>query len=165
MAEGIECDLGPLWREIGRIGIGMVTTRDGDVLRSRPMVASADRDEAALYFFVNCHDHKIAEVAETPEVEVAFVDSKREIYVSVSGRASLVMNREKAREHWSAPAVAWFREGIDDPELRLLRVEVLQAEMWDVDTSMLRKIWEIGRSLGTAHNPDLTENTKFRAKR
>lgn len=161
MTENIERDLGPLWQEIERIRVGMVTTRDGEVLRSRPMVASADREEGALYFFINCHDHKIAEVAEMPEVAVAFVDSKREIYISVSGCASVMVDREKAREHWSAPAMAWFRNDIEDPELRLMRVEVLQAEMWKVDTNPFRKVWEIGRSLGTSHNPDLTENTKF----
>lgn len=161
MPDTIEHDLTPLFTEIDRIAVGMVTTRDGNVMRGRPMRASADAAEEAIYLYSRDEDHKLVEIDRVPDVEIAFVDSEREVYISVSGRATVMRDRGKALEHASREVLAWFENGVDDPALRLIRVEVRQAERWDVNTNPVRKMWELERSLGSDHTPDLTDNVKY----
>lgn len=156
-----ERDLEPLWADIEHIMTGMVTTLDEGLLRSRPMLAFPDKADGALYFFTRADDHKVEEVQRDPRVCVSFVDTKNEIYVSVTGRGSVVADREKARQHATAAAVAWFDDGLDDVNLRLLRVDIEQAERWDVTTNPLRKLWEIALAFETERTPDLAENRKF----
>ena len=47
------------------------------------------------------------------------------------GRAELVRDRAKIEELWNTFAQAWFPDGVDDPHLALLRVEVEQAQYWE----------------------------------
>jgi hypothetical protein len=57
--------------------------------------------------------------------------------VSVSGRARLVRDKDKARELWNPTLRAWFPRGLDDPELALLCVTVTKAEYWDTPNSRM----------------------------
>ncbi|MEJ7595469.1 MAG: pyridoxamine 5'-phosphate oxidase family protein [Planctomycetaceae bacterium] len=46
------------------------------------------------------------------------------IYVSLSGRATLVQDRQLIEELWHEDLRVWFPEGVNDPLLSLLRVDV-----------------------------------------
>ena len=158
----VETNLAPLWTEVERIGLGMVVTHDAGTPRARPMLASVDRKQRALYFFTRAEDHKVEEVSEDQRACVTFVDSTEKIYISVSGRAAILEDRDKAREHWSFASIAWFDDGVDDEDLRLLKISVEQAEKWEADTSLLRTVWEIALSYRTEKTPDLNDDMKFR---
>ncbi|HSR54671.1 MAG TPA: pyridoxamine 5'-phosphate oxidase family protein, partial [Alphaproteobacteria bacterium] len=108
-------------------------------------------------------DHKVGEVRHHSDVCVSFVDTAAEIYISVTGEALVVNNREKAEKHGSLAALAWFEEGVADEDLRLLKVDVRLAEKWDVKANPLEKIWEIMRSQHNPRTPEVTENTKFQS--
>ncbi|MQA64711.1 MAG: hypothetical protein GEU76_02240 [Alphaproteobacteria bacterium] len=154
-------DLESLWSDIAAIRIGMLITHDDGVLRSRPVLICADRNEEALYVFTRAEDHKIPEIERDGRVGVTLVDSAKEIYISVSGEATVLRDPEKARKYAVVEAVAWFEHGVDDEDLRLIRITLDQAERWDVSTNPLRKVWEIARSMKSPHTPDLTDNSKY----
>jgi general stress protein 26 len=154
-------NLDSLWNDIAAIRIGMVTTCDAGVLRSRPVLTSPEREEEVVYFFTRAEDHKIREIGRDGRVCVAFVDSGREIYISVSGEARILDDRDRARKYASPEAIAWFDNGIDDESLRLIRVGLQQAERWDVNANPIRKTWEIVRSMNSPRTPELADNSKF----
>lgn len=117
------------------IPIAMLVTRAGDgTLRARPM-AAPQTDEAdfdgTLWFFTAHHSSKVLELAQAPEVGVVYTDSSGHRYVSLSGRAEVVRDDEKARRLWNPVYREWFPKGLEDPELVLLKVEVTRAEYWD----------------------------------
>lgn len=153
--------LAMLWSDIAAIRVGMLTTHDEGVLRGRPVLICADRDEDAFYIFTRAEDHKIREIERDSRVCVTFVDSGREIYISVSGQATILDDRATARKYAVPDATAWFEHGVDDEDLRLVRISLDQAERWDVSTNPIRKVWEIARSMNSPDTPDLTENSKF----
>ena len=120
------------------IKVAMMTTVEQDgSLRSRPMWTH-DRDfDGELWFFTKEHSPKVDEVEHDHHVSLSYADPAREHYVSVSGRCSLVLGQETARELWNPTLKAWFPQGIDDPELALLRVSVEKAEYWDTPSSRM----------------------------
>jgi len=61
-------------------------------------------------------------------------------YVSVSGTATLVRDRGTIERLWDQLYRAWFPQGVDDPELALLRVRVERAEYWDAPQSTMAEI-------------------------
>jgi len=153
--------LAALWSDMAEIRVGMLTTHDGRILRSRPVLICSDRDEGAFYVFTRAEDHKIPEIERDGRVCVTFVDSGNEIYISVSGEATVLNDRERARKYAVPEATAWFENGVDDEALRLVRIALDQAERWDVSTNPFRKVWEIVRSMESSHSPELTDNSKI----
>lgn len=125
-----------LGKLIHGIQVAMMTTVDTDgSLRSRPMWTHDQDFDGELWFFTNDHTHKVDEVENDHHVGLAYSDPTRNRYVSVSGRCQLIRDKAKARELWSPALKAWFPQGLDDPNLALLRVTVEKAEYWDTPNS------------------------------
>jgi general stress protein 26 len=86
---------------------------------SRPLsTQKTELDGDVLWFFVRGNSPKVAEIARNPRVNVAYASQELNAYLSVAGRADLVRNRMKIRDLWHDGLEAWFRRGLDDPELR-----------------------------------------------
>lgn len=123
---------------ISGINICMLTTIDGDGKPwSRPMGTQATEFDGDLWFFTRDDSEKVMHIRHRPGVGVAFARPSDQEYVTMAGRASLVDDRQKAEELWSEPLRTWFPDGLDDPHLRLLKVEVERAEYWDSPASFV----------------------------
>ena len=75
-----------VWELMEKISICMLTTHDGEKLRSRPMAAFVRRDEGTVYFLGDAKHHKDEEIEHNPNVGLAFADGQK--FVSVTGHAS-----------------------------------------------------------------------------
>lgn len=140
----------------------MLTTIDeqGDP-HSRPMSSNGDIDQNGdLWFFTNASSHKVSEVEESPKVNVSFADPDNQRYVSVTGIAHLVRDRQKIEELWRPEFKMWFPKGKDDPEIALLRVSLEKGEYWDSPSSTIGYALSFVASRVTGNEPDLGENRK-----
>jgi general stress protein 26 len=148
---------------IDEIRIGMLTTRTSEgVLRSRPMGVHQDEASRSLWFFTHADDAKTDEVRLDPQVNVAFSCPQINSYVSVSGTAELVRDQAKMRELWSPLYKAWFPEGLEDPEIALMRVSIEGAEYWDAPSGTMVQIVGFVKALVTGEAADdLGENVKL----
>jgi general stress protein 26 len=115
------------------IKVAMLTTTTPDgTLHSRPMATQEAEFEGVLWFFTKSGSGKVDDIQNDAEVNVSYASTEDHRYVSVSGRASLVRDREKIEELWDPSYRVWFAQGLDDPELALLRVDVRSAAYWDM---------------------------------
>lgn len=74
-------------------------------------------------------------------VNLAFSDDSRSTFTSVTARATLSDDRQRKEDLWSIMARPWFSQGVEDPDLAVLRLEPVKAEIWDgPDSSVLRMI-------------------------
>ena len=150
-----------LWQLIGNIKIAMLTTRDGDVLRSRPMELLQAEPGGTLWFFTYASSHKTSEVDDQQIVNLSFADKPSQDYASVSGRAVIVRDKAKAKELWTEEQRRWFPRGLDDPELALLKVDVQQAEYWDRPSAAMVAEQTLVKMV-TDEAPDLGKNEKLK---
>lgn len=120
---------------IDDIQFAMLTTAEPDgSLRSRPMATHQNHSkgfDGVLWFFTKDDSGKIDEVQQDKHVNLAYSSPEKSKYVSVTGSATLVHDKVKAKELWDPKYRAWFPNGLDDPDLALLRVDVIKAEYWD----------------------------------
>jgi general stress protein 26 len=117
---------------IAGVPVAMLTAaEDGEDLRSRPMLAPAQKFDGALWFFIEATGAKFLGGKSGVPVNLSYIDSERERFVSVSGKAKLVKSAERIEKMWSPTFSAWFPKGKADPQLALLQVEVTKAEGWD----------------------------------
>ncbi|HNP71680.1 MAG TPA: pyridoxamine 5'-phosphate oxidase family protein [Kouleothrix sp.] len=144
------------------IKIAMLTTIEADgALRSRPMGTQQVEFDGDLWFFVGASSPKAHEISADPRVNVSYAQPDDQRYVSVSGTAELLRDREKIRELWSPLYKAWFAQGLDDPDLALLRVRVEQAEYWDAPSSKFVALAGFVKALATGTRADIGENAKL----
>jgi len=161
-----EDKLGKLREIVKAVDICMLTTVDeGGELHSRPMSNNREVEfDGDLWFFTYGSSHKADEVGRVPQVCAAFADIEGQRYASVSGRARVVRDRAKIEELWQPHMKAWFPEGVDTPDIALLKVTAEQAEYWDASQSFIAHAVSLVSSLVTGRPAELGENEKLDLK-
>lgn len=158
-----EDDLQKLRNMVKDIDFCMLTTVDenGDP-HSRPMSSNGDIDpDGDIWFFTAASSHKVSEIEKLPKVNVSFADPDNQRYVSITGKAQLVRDREKIDELWRPEFKMWFPEGKDDPEVALLKINLEKAEYWDSPSSTIGYALNFVSSMATGKEPDMGENKKL----
>jgi len=132
------------------INVAMMTTEAEDgLLHSRPMATQKTEFDGTLWFFTGLSTGKISEIDWNPEVNLSYSDGGANKYVSVSGTAEIVDDRAKKEELWSDIYKAWFPQGLDHPDLCLMKVEVTFAEYWDVPSGKMVQAFGFLKALAT----------------
>jgi general stress protein 26 len=137
--------------KIKDVRIAMLTTVEADgELHSRPM-ATQDLKAVAfdgdLWFFTRASAPKVGEVEQHQQVNVSYANPGDNLYVSVSGNAELVRDAKKIKDLWNPLYKAWFPDGLDDPELALLKVHVNNAEYWDAPSGKMGLLYTVTKGL------------------
>jgi general stress protein 26 len=144
------------------IHIAMLTTVDSDgsrdILRSRPMGTIEAEFDGDIWFFTSDQSGKVDDIAREHSVNVAY--SSGEAWVSVSGTASLVHDRAKMEALWNPVLKAWFPDGLDTPDIALLRVRVHEAEYWESHGKVAQAVGLL-KALVTGQESDAGENAKL----
>lgn len=142
----------------------LTTTEDDGTLRSRPMATQQSEFDGDLWFFTSADAPKVHEVEHHQQVNVSYAEPDQQKYVSVSGTAQLVRDRSKIEELWNPLFKAWFTQGLDDPNLALLKVSVDKAEYWDSPSSKVVRLVGFLKSIATGKSIDnLGEHEKIEA--
>ncbi|MFG6492433.1 pyridoxamine 5'-phosphate oxidase family protein [Microbacterium sp. P03] len=114
------------------IDFTMLTTRDdAGNLVSRPMSTRQMDDNGDIWFFTSDDSKKVDEAEAHHEVGLSYCDAKGMRYVSVAGRASVVHDADKMKELYSPSLDIWFEEGLDTPDIALLKVTPVETEFWE----------------------------------
>lgn len=123
---------------VGDIRFCMLTTMDPDGRPwSRPMATQQMEFDGTLWFFTGADSEKVAHLQANPATGAAFARPDENEYVTMAGSGAVVDDRAKVKELWAEPLRTWFPEGPDDPNLRLIRVDVDRAEYWDSPSSFV----------------------------
>ena len=141
----------------------LTTVEDDGSLRSRPMATQQAEFDGDLWFFTGASSAKVGEVQRDRQVNVSYADTDGQRYVSVSGTAQLVRDRAKIKELWNPIFKAWFPDGLDDPDLALLKVAVERAEFWDSPSSKVVQLYGFVKAVATGKRPsdEIGDNEKL----
>ncbi|MGI8654311.1 MAG: pyridoxamine 5'-phosphate oxidase family protein [Pyrinomonadaceae bacterium] len=147
---------------IKEIKFAMLTTAEPDgTLRSRPMATQATEFNGELWFFTAASAPKVDEIEQDHHVNLSYAAPDKNLYVSVSGKARMVRDKQKAEELWNPAYKAWFPKGLDDPDLALLKVSATQAEYWDSSSSAVVHLVGFVKALATGERYHPGENEKI----
>lgn len=139
----------------------MLTTVDEDgTLRSRPMSTQDAEFDGDLWFFTSDATPKAREVQRERQVNVSYADIGKQVYVSVSGTATLVHDRARMEQYWNPALKIWFPDGLETPDLALMKVNVSKAEYWESD-GKVATILEMAKALITGDEAEMGENKKL----
>ncbi|HXH29291.1 MAG TPA: pyridoxamine 5'-phosphate oxidase family protein [Bacteriovoracaceae bacterium] len=133
--ETIDMDLKRLADMIKDIKFTMFTTVNEDgSMHSRPMATqdmSKSEFEGTLWFFSRKHSMKNHSIEMDQHVNLAYANPDKQQYISISGRARITEDKAMMKKLWNPLLKAWFPEGLEDPEISLIGVQIESAEIWD----------------------------------
>lgn len=136
------------------IDFTMLTTHDDDNLVSRPM-STREMDEAGdIWFFTSDETKKVDELAEDRHVGLSYLDSKGMRFVSIAGVAQVVHDRARMEELYTPSLDIWFEDGLDTPDIALLRVTPREIEYWEPAHGKLVMAAGMLKALVTKDTPD-----------
>jgi general stress protein 26 len=148
-----------VWDIIQKVGVCMLTTRFPGGLRARPLEARPDREAGLIFFVTDLRSGKEHEIEAEHDVGLVFIDPKDKAYLSITATAQVLQDHAKAREIWKTTDNVWWN-GADDPNVCVLRVRPLTAELWDGPASKAVAAYEFAKAKLTGEKPDLGENRK-----
>ena len=161
--ENREQQIAKLCSLIKDIDMGMLTTVDDDgSLRSRPMSCNGEIEpDGTLWFFTYASSHKVTEVENEHQVNVSFSEPSKQRYVSLSGTARLVRDRQKLEQLWQPQLKAWFPNELEEPDIALLKVSIAKAEYWDAPSSFVAHTIGLIKAVTTGKKASSGENEKI----
>jgi len=137
-----------------------VTHTPEGTLHGRPMAtAEVAEDFDALWFSTSRVSGKIHDLRADAKVFLGYSNSSGSEWASVTGRATVINDREKIRELWSPFWKTWF-DGPDDPNLVLIKVTPESAEYWDTGSRVI-VMAKMAISAVTGKKLEVGENEKI----
>jgi len=142
--------------------IAMLTTAEPNgTLRSRPLATLQMDSQGTLWFFTSVSSPKVEEIDQHRQVNLSYANLEDHDFVSISGRATVVRDREKMKQLWTPWIEPWFPKGLEDPDLVLLAVRVDQAEYWDAPDSKVKRMFGLAKAVRTGDTSGLGEHEKI----
>ena len=149
---------------VGDARFAMLTSLEKDgVLRSRLWGPCNSTAKATFGFLHRCHRQKLRKRSRISK-STSYVRADKHDYLSVSGAAELVDDKEKMQALWSPWIRPWFPKGLDDPDLALLKVSIMEAEYWDAPDSATARAYGLVKALATGDTDALGEHRKIDVK-
>jgi len=104
---------------------------------SEPMTAQLDEEAHHAIWFFTTRDNRIAAGGKAMG---QVVTKGHDIFACLSGTLVEETDRARREKHWSNPVEAWFPEGLDDPNVLMLRFDIEDSEVWKADMSLAGKL-------------------------
>ena len=111
----------------------MMTTRTSeDHLHSCPMNTTETSIGAReIWFIGHTPSETVDNIKKNSEINLAYATQDGKKYLSIAGKAELIEDKAKLEELWSVIYNAYFEQGIDDPQVQLIKVVPHGAEYWE----------------------------------
>jgi general stress protein 26 len=100
-------------------------------LTTRPMSTREVDEEGNIWFFSRKSSNKNKEISSDNRVQLFYANTSSYEFMSLYGRAEIIVDEQRAKELWSAIAKTWFNEGYDDPELTMIKIVPEHGYYWD----------------------------------
>ena len=128
----------------------MVTITRGRT-HARPLGVTGKTEDfdGTLWFITDRRSHKIDEIADGAETSLIFQNDEHGTYAHMRGRAAVVEDRRRLESLYTTDQRTWFPDGLDDPNMTLVRFDVEDADYWDGHNNMARKAVAFFKSVVT----------------
>ena len=123
-------------------------------LSGRPMAVNTVDEDGTMWFFTKKSSHKADQIEAESKVSLAIVNDSDGIYLMINGTATLSQDKVKMEELWNPYVKAWFPDGLEDPELMLIKVTPKDANYWDSSSNTMVELYHTLKAIvtGTVSN-------------
>jgi general stress protein 26 len=116
-------------------------TDDGSTCR--PMAALKVCDQGNVWFFSEKNSEKNTAITNDKNVQLFFSQPVKNSYLVLNGEAEIILDKSKIEELWSPPAQVWFKEGKDDANISIIKVNPTSAYNWEIKSNRMVNLFKI----------------------
>ncbi len=95
------------------------------------MTAQEVDNEGNVWFFSGLDSERNAEIHNNSKVQLFFSDIGNNTFLMANGDASIVLDKAKMEKLWNPLLKVWFKNGVEDPNISLIKFSVSDAKYWD----------------------------------
>lgn len=114
-----------------------ITNNNSEHEHTRPMATIEVQEDGSLWFFTDIRSVKVNEVTTDRQVHLTYAHPGKVSYVDVRGTGTIVTDRELMKQKWSPVVKAYFPNGVEDPNLALLKVTPHDVYYWENETGKM----------------------------
>ncbi|WP_158770189.1 pyridoxamine 5'-phosphate oxidase family protein [Paraglaciecola sp. L1A13] len=97
---------------------------------SEPMYAQLDKDANSAFWF---YTTKTNRCAAGGAAMAQFSSKDHKLFACISGNLVEETDPKVVDKYWSKHVAAWYKDGRDDPSLKMMRLDLNDAEVWHAD--------------------------------
>lgn len=128
--------LAEIAKDMAGIDIAILSTHaDSGEIANRPMSNNGDVTyDGTSYYFSYERARAVSDIQRNPKVALGFSSEaglfSEGIYVAIEGTAELIRDKAAFQQHWTSDLDKWFDNGMDTPNLVLIKVKANRATYW-----------------------------------
>lgn len=111
-------------------------------------------DNGDLWFISDKSSNKNRDVEDDARVQLLLIKDGKNAFLSVYGQAKIVNDKAKLKELWNPLLKTWFKGGIDDPSISLIRVTPEEGYYWDTKHGKMIQFAKMLASVATGKTMD-----------
>lgn len=153
MHEPEDIEIAPLGADVRRVRelirgcpVAFLTTTLDGTLESRPMATHGIDNEGNAWFFTQRGAPKVQRIRDAQTVGLAWPNVLLQRWVTATGVAEIVDERTRMTALWRPSDRAWFPEGLESPDLALLKVALERVEYWSAEGTILERTANVVRT-------------------
>jgi len=123
--------------------------KNAENISGRPMGINKIDADGTMWFFTKASSYKVDEIEENKKVSISIINESSNNYLMIHGTATLVNDKGKMKELWSAITKAWFPLGLEDPDMTLIKVVPNEVEYWDSSSSKMVVLFNMLKAIVT----------------
>ncbi len=120
------------------IDIAILSTHtEGGQIANRPMSNNGDVTfDGNSYYFTFEEALTVRDIERDPKVALGFAGKSgifisNGLYIAVEGHAELIRDKATFKSHWTSDLDEWFEQGVDTPNIVLIKVHATRIKYWD----------------------------------
>lgn len=118
----------------------LVSGGSDHVIRSRPMININDRFDGELFFIAEDGSELCKALVANPQCNISISEPSGGNFASIAGKAAVEDNPKRLELLWNDACRKWFEMEQPQSDLRLIKVDVEEAELWNENQSLGSRI-------------------------
>ncbi len=142
---------------VDKIDIGMLCTRisGSDKIHAVPMSRQEVDEDGNIWLLFSAESDTFKNLQKNKKVDLMYADIKDYNFLTIEGQAEISTDRNRIKKYWNKMIEAWFEKGIDDPNIRVLKIVTDDAHYWDNKTNKLVTFFKVAVSAVTGQKLDI----------
>ena len=125
------------WEELEDSPFVMLGLQGVDNGFTRPMTAQVDNRK--IYFFAARSEDLVKGLGQTNRAIATYAAKGHKLFASINGQLVIDNDRALIDRLWNPIIASWYKDGKDDPDLVLLRLDAKSADVWEAHTGSTLK--------------------------
>jgi general stress protein 26 len=95
------------------------------------MTAQSVDEEGNMWFFSGLNSDRNRDINLNKNIQLYFSSPEKNAYLAVNSEAEIILDKVKMKELWNPILKIWFKDGIEDTNISLIKASTKNAYYWD----------------------------------